>query len=385
MLRGLFGDGFLNPELVQSNQTESKHDMEKKLKLKPIPENTVVHTPTEAEAKELLEILHENGYEWYHKYSPIPNPNLQEVRYINIYDSLHGCSKVITYRDKDMYDRFLTLAEFKERYVEVEKPRVKVGDKVKINESYYKEELHGSIGIVRCEASPFSFYVEIDNTIYQVGFNDLEPYTEPTEENSNPLNTNDMQKEMDSNENKGLNLCELLKGHEGEKLYSPFYGVMELMTINDGLLCFQNANIGIDLLPNGHSQYAVDGYCAIFPSRALYEQYPLDPRSAWNEWKEAQKKPFICIHWGEVDCNGDEEEDYSGNTYFHTTSDRDKCINENEWKEAQKKPFICIHWGEVDCNGDEEEDYSGNTYFHTTSDRDKCINEIKEVIEKYSK
>jgi hypothetical protein len=34
------------------------------MKPKEIPANIVVHTPTETEAKELLAILHENGYKW---------------------------------------------------------------------------------------------------------------------------------------------------------------------------------------------------------------------------------------------------------------------------------------------------------------------------------
>ncbi len=105
------------------------------MKLKPILQNTVVHTPTEVEAKELLAILHEGGYEWYHKYAPIPNPNLSQVKYIHIYNSLNGCSKVITYCDKYTFvDSYITLAEFKERYCEEEKPqpKFKVGDKVRI-------------------------------------------------------------------------------------------------------------------------------------------------------------------------------------------------------------------------------------------------------------
>lgn len=41
------------------------------MKLKQIPSNTVVHTPTEEEAKELLAILHENGYRWCGGKAPI--------------------------------------------------------------------------------------------------------------------------------------------------------------------------------------------------------------------------------------------------------------------------------------------------------------------------
>lgn len=202
----------------------------------------------------------------------------------------------------------------------------KVGDKVKIKESYYKEELYGRIGIVTRNASSSSVYVEIDNTIYQVGFNDLELYTKPTEENKD----NDM-------ETKELNLCELLADHIGEYFYSPYLGECKLDEIkpdedHNQIWLRTDNDVWVALPACGHEP---DGFVMLFPSRALYEKYPLDPYTAWQKWAEEQKKPFICIHYGEVDCNGDEEEDYTGNTYFRTLSDRNKAIE--EIKEVIKK------------------------------------------------
>lgn len=278
-------------------------------KLTPIPSNTVVHTHTEAEAKELLQMLHENGYEWYHKYSPIPNPNLQEVKYINIYNSMHGCSKVITYCDEETYvDRFLTLSEFKERFVEEEKPTEEV------NEDNFIESLSwGTTG-------------------------------KDTEVSDNFTKQDDM-------ETKELNLCEMLKGHEGETFYSPICGEIEInqiIELDNGQLIVEAQAInphkdgGYSVVGfDAQGKYNEHGQCTLYPSRALYERYPLDAKKAWSEWREAQKKFGL---------------DIKIESYFEGKFGWEDCDDD----------VSCLH-------------------FRTTSDRDKCIEEIKSVIEKYSK
>ena len=108
------------------------------MKLKPIPQNTVVHTPTEEEAKELLGILHENGYEWYcsGKEEGWENFGNETCYRINSHDNVyHTC-------DREWYETIcqhcilpvLTLADFKRLYCEDGKPqpKFKVGDKVRI-------------------------------------------------------------------------------------------------------------------------------------------------------------------------------------------------------------------------------------------------------------
>ena len=64
----------------------------------------------------------------------------------------------------------------------------------------------------------------------------------------------------------------------------------------------------------------------LFPSRALYEQYPLDPYTAWMIWKEEQKKEYglgvVLQNMNPKNC-----EVIKGHTLlFHSPADRDKCI-----------------------------------------------------------
>lgn len=321
------------------NNPKSNH---KTPRLNPIPANTVVHTPTEAEAKELLAILHENGYKWM-----CGNDSLYPIHYVAkegfcIESGKRLSAYLYIQSAKEDNCTILTLAEFKERYCEEEKPqpKFKPGDKVKISvpASEFLNKYNGTITCVlerQMRGDGVEGWLTELSTAYVFKDEWLEPYTEPETKPTEDMETKGKESGEKGNsfENSQLNLCELLKGHEGETFYSPFYGAMVLISISDGLLCFQNSNIGIDLLTNGQSQYAVDGYCAIFPSKALYEQYPLDPLKAWMKWQEEQELRTLRI--------------------------------------TLTAPDLERNYAEVD--------------FRTSSDRDKCIEEIKEVINKYSK
>lgn len=91
------------------------------MKLKEIPQNIAVRTPTEAEAKELLAILHEGGYKWL-----FGEKSLVEQTIWNRYEDATGYfieDERVSYGD--MTDRvsiedypIITLVEFKERYCE---------------------------------------------------------------------------------------------------------------------------------------------------------------------------------------------------------------------------------------------------------------------------
>lgn len=318
------------------------------LRLRRIPDNTVVHTPTEAEAKELLAILYENGYKWRSE------EELVYTSYAADGDNTCYClksSKRVTHLAKGYFIRkgytIFTLAEFKELYLipsnsgELEsqpaekepQPKFKVGDRVWAIIYSGQPPFLGTVTFVRkdkdYEVDIDAFSGQINKQVWCCRASDLEPYTEP-ETKGETMETKEKQKGEKGNnsENSQLDLCELLKGHEGIILYSPLegevrfegvrqkdnYGVKPIVT-NEGSFC-----------ANGKWQEKPNAVCCLYPSRALYEQHPLDAYAAWMKWQEEQKKPFICIHWGEVDCNGDEEEDYTGNTYFRTSSDRDKCI-----------------------------------------------------------
>lgn len=92
--------------------------------------------------------------------------------------------------------------------------------------------------------------------------------------------------------NENINLCEILKGHEGETFYSPAYGNLVFKHIQDistgnnkiiHLIFTYDSNINkctysVLFLPNGTLNYG--GECMLFPSK--------DQRD-WNKWVEEQK------------------------------------------------------------------------------------------------
>ena len=123
-------------------------------------------------------------------------------------------------------------------------------------------------------------------------------------------------------ETKDLNLCELLKGHEGETFFSLLIGECVLSEITTPTDTYP--------IKLEHSDYSSDGRFestgvpVVYPTRALYEQYPLDPVAAWTEWQELQKQILMSVTLGAM---GD------GNTIhkfyqFRTVANRDKCIQE---------------------------------------------------------
>ena len=128
-------------------------------------------------------------------------------------------------------------------------------------------------------------------------------------------------------EAKQLNLCELVKGCEGQSFYSPCYGDVDLIEVlNDRIIISSVANDKKHTLGKRGKHYAgfAECMCMLFPSRALYEQYPLDPIAAWTEWQELQTQILMSVTLGAM---GD------GNTIhkfyqFRTAANRDKCIQE---------------------------------------------------------
>ncbi len=331
------------------------------MKLKPTPKNTVVHTPTEEEAKELLAILHENGYKWYcsGKEEGWENFGDETCYRINTHDNVyHTCDRE-WYETTCKYCRLpiLTLAEFKELYCEMteqmtekaeessvihEKPQPKfeVGDWVIHN---HKNRELGQI-VAYYPDEKFCYAVRFGKEYHNMAEHQLLPSTEPestpTEDMETKENRNLSQDvaNCDKAEDKQLNLCELLKGHEGEPFFSLAHGDVKLDHVSptiDSCIVVKKRNGDIEhFYRNG--RWLRDGIVMLFPSRALYEQYPLDPYTAWMTWQEEQKTYEIKITI-------------------------DYCEN-----------FM----GVVD---------DINLIFRTPADRDKCLSEIKAIIEKYSK
>lgn len=320
------------------NTPYSNTDISMRTTMKPIPTNTVVHTPTEAEAKELLAILHENGYSVTTsiKEMKMVNSYIDEDICFNINDETWGHCTREWYKKKGY--TILTLTKFKERYCEEEKPRLKfeVGDLAIFpnrDKPMRIDDIEDGVGMSWWD----------DGCIRAAAcLEDLTPYTEPetkpTEDMETKVNHNLSQNSAEkcnnnnaisTDEKKELNLCELLKGHEGETIFLTTMGTVIFHGVSEQSIQFKTHKTAKDTyLLKASGKMSENGVVIAYPSRALYEQYPLDPYTAWMKWQEEQRKPFIYIHWGEVDCNGDEEEDYTGNTYFRTPADRDKCIEE---------------------------------------------------------
>lgn len=147
-------------------------------------------------------------------------------------------------------------------------------------------------------------------------------------------------------ENKELNLCEFLKGYEGEKVYTLVYGPAYFDTINSiSKIIITFIDGGIVSLTSSGKVLENCGTTILFPSKELYEKYPLDPYSAWVEWKEKKEKKkrwravidsyfYMVTAGGEVGCMKD--------TYTHYTNDLYELGNYFRTEEEAKGAVLAI-------------------------------------------
>ena len=94
-------------------------------------------------------------------------------------------------------------------------------------------------------------------------------------------------------EEKELNLCELLKGCEGKRFYllSRGYTTLKGIIWNKDTCDYSIVLTGkgrIELYCTG-KETNNEAVVILYPSKELYEKYPLDAYSAWMEWAEARK------------------------------------------------------------------------------------------------
>lgn len=95
--------------------------------------------------------------------------------------------------------------------------------------------------------------------------------------------------------NENINLCELLRGHEGEKIYSPLFGEVVIDFVNPTgsypITVKTDRGDRYDFESDGcyYSTYE-GGECLLFPSK--------DQRD-WNKWAEEQK-PKVPKTWSEL-------------------------------------------------------------------------------------
>ena len=281
------------------------------MKLKEIPQNIAVRTPTEAEAKELLAILHEGGYKWL-----FGEKSLVEQTIWNRYEDATGYfieDERVSYGD--MTDRvsiedypIITLVEFKERYCEEEKPQPKFIKGQRVYCRPYGYPFVIADGIIYDNNEPH--YYSENGGCYKESI--LEPYTEPE---TKP--TEDM-------ETKELNLAELLKGHEGEEFFLTTMGTVIFHGVSEQSIQFKPNKTAKDTyLLSSTGKMRDNGVILAYPSRVLYEQYPLEPYTAWMKWKEEQQVRNLRI----ILTAPDFERNYV-KMNFRTPADRDKCLEE---------------------------------------------------------
>ena len=189
---------------------------------------------------------------------------------------------------------------------------------------------------------------------------DLEPYTEEyrnlSQETANCDKSEDNQLKNNM-EDKELNLYELLK--VGDTIYSPVFGerivraIMSDRLCDSTFICYKNGKIW---------EY---GEPIVFPSKELYEKYPLDAYSAWMEWASERKpKRWRAKSSAGVavsECEG-HWEDYS---YWYITSDG--VIAQEE---------------EMNCKVDTLRYELGN-YFRTEEGAKQAFEAVRDMLEKF--
>lgn len=153
---------------------------------------------------------------------------------------------------------------------------------------------------------------------------DLTPYTAPT----------------DKAEGKELDLCELLKGHEGEAVFSPAYGSSTVdSVVTDSrvprvVVEYPCGNVGFRADGTLITNHKLDGICQLFPSRALYEQCLLDAKRAWQIWADSQKPkrwmPSVGDRFYFVDAYCEVDNKQWNNPYKPDTWDCGNCFKTPE-------------------------------------------------------
>lgn len=131
--------------------------------------------------------------------------------------------------------------------------------------------------------------------------------------------------------NENINLCEILKGHEGETFYSPIFGNLTLFAINFQILEFtsiENDTVAIE--SSGKFYNKADEIC-VFPSK--------DQRD-WNKWFEEQK-PKTPKTWSEL-VKENKYQPYFAEIHIRFSS-KDKCTYGKNPIEKSALALLKIH------------------------------------------
>ena len=247
------------------------------------------------------------------------------------------------------------------------KPKFKVEDLALVKEGYAKGSVI-TIKAINIE-SPISYKSDIkDDGIAQWFLESmLEPYTDEkgkyTEESGNNSEIPNQNKEP--MEEKELNLCELLNGCEGMEIFNIEKGTDVIAEVDDNTISFVNPNGRGNIVYIGKSVRTYPSGSALFyPSRSLYEKYPLDAKKAWMEWKESRKpkrwRAKSSVGVAVSECEG-HWEDY---TYWYITSEG-----------------VIVQDEETNCKADNLRYNIGN-YFRTEEEALQAAEAVRETLEK---
>lgn len=132
-----------------------------------------------------------------------------------------------------------------------------------------------------------------------------------------------------------LDLCVILKGHEGETFYSPIFGNIKLQSIHEAVYFITDSGIIISFVKDG--KY-IPGYknaeCLIFPSKN---------KQNWNKWNK-EHNPKIPKTWEEISEVGSniDFDDYSLECYNLRDGSYNGHYDTSKGKESIEKVALAI-------------------------------------------
>lgn len=116
---------------------------------------------------------------------------------------------------------------------------------------------------------------------------------------------------------------EFLYGHEGETFYTPMCGDVEFDSYDSEStlpIYLKNKDCSLSLQSNG-SYRGKSGMCMLFPSKEYYEKYPIDPYTAWSEWKKEEGE--VLLPWWIPQLHESYYFIGTDGTYHHTINNND--------------------------------------------------------------
>lgn len=128
-------------------------------------------------------------------------------------------------------------------------------------------------------------------------------------------------------ENEELDLCMLLKGHEGETFYSPICGECVFVGINMpsndvASINFERGTIRISFYKSG--QYYMGGECMVFPSKDQHDWFLWAEQQKAKRWRADKLEMYYFVD-EEIRCNFSNDgyslydnEQYRNFNYFRT-------------------------------------------------------------------